>query len=1097
MASVIHQLAAIITTNPDKFVRGIDRAILKTKQFGRAWATVGKGIATAASRITIAVTAMSALSIKRFAQLERTMARVQGVTGTAGKAFDKLNAAALKMGATTEFTANQAAEAMEQLGLAGFKTNAIIAALPGTLQLATAAQIDIATASNIAAKTMKAFGFEAKDLGRINDTLVATFTRSNTNILQLAEALKPVGPVARAVGVSLEDTAAILAKMADAGFQGSLGGTALRNAFIRLASPSSKAKKILQELGVNAIDPLFVKLKKITKGMNEAANENEKLAIAAELFGVRGGPAMLAALAAGVDSIQKFSKGLKDAGGIADRLQKIQLKTLSGQFNLLKSAMDAVLITTGKKLAPAFRELVNQIKAWLDLNADEIAEKLSQAMLQLAEFAKVAVQGLIELGPAFLEVMVATRQFLQPILEFMLLHPQLMGMLLALKITGLLGLIPAVVSLTTALFSLNAVILTGLIPSMGTLITVTIPQLIGAFAAMWTSTGALTGKMLALSVAVKALTIIGLAVFFSQIAISMGLVGEKAKDLNIQIAETNRLVREGLKLTQKQINVAGGDPRSTPQLQDVRRQLVQRRGGAIRRQSRQQGLADKAFRPGEQIVDKIGTVGGFFGKTAQEIERDAAQANATAAKAEANAIQKQIDQIDKLIKARKAEAQQSRKAIADKKQAAQVRKNDEAARRRGGRQPITAAQKEAAGKRAKGLDAAEGIVGGAELQGLEERFPGLGQARTVAAKGTGLQLQRLFGTMGAGPQRARELATGVSGKRGDERESALRSALASIKAMNEARQKEKETIEAATQLLDDNNDSLDEFEQNMLDLHRAHEIGSDDASKLNVRIRELREQLNRGAIDSEDFARALKNLNLEQQEAIRAAKEKEIQEKRQRMLRLLRGRGTEEDVQFLRDQQRAARLARFDSQLGQLFNNTFGLNRTVQRMNTTFRDVGRRVSGFGRRISGAASQVGGGGGDGGGASQRFTRFASFMNSTAGQIQLMQNNVNLLQQNLRVVDTGRRQQQILRQIRQLMSNIAALRRNAPPPAFIGFSGDGPFFADPGLVGGAGRQAGAMGVNITMNVSEPLTAGDAAHLLDRMNLEIQRTGTPRVF
>jgi len=337
-----------------------------TKQvagLGSSFSALGKVASIAggivASAFILRITAGIASIIPTFAKFESTMVRVGGVTNTlATRDFAMLEAAAKKAGATTRFTATESAGAMEALGLAGLTTREIMASLPGALQLASAAQIDIATSASIAAKTMKAFGLEATDIGRINDTLVSTFTRSNTTILQLAEALKPVGPVAKAAGVSLEDTSAVLAKMADAGFSGSLGGTALRNALIRLASPSTKAARILKDLGVDSVDPLFTKLEKLQAGIEGAAGETEKLQIASEVFGIRGGPAMLAVLDSGVMSLRDFSAELKDAGGIAERLEQAQLKTLTGQFDLMRSAIEGAVLEIGEAMNPVLMVMV-------------------------------------------------------------------------------------------------------------------------------------------------------------------------------------------------------------------------------------------------------------------------------------------------------------------------------------------------------------------------------------------------------------------------------------------------------------------------------------------------------------------------------------------------------------------------------------------------------------------------------------------------------------------------------------------------------------------------------------------------------------------
>jgi len=1147
MARVIHELAALITSNPDRFVRGLDRAILKTKELGRQWATVARGIGTAATRITVAVTAVSALSIKRFAELERTMTKVGAVTNTLRtKHFAQLETAALKMGATTEFTANQAAQAMEQLGLAGFNTTEIISALPGTLQLATAAQIGIADSASIAAKTMKAFGFEAGDLGRINDTLVATFTRSNTNILQLAEALKPVGPVARAVGVSLEDTSAILAKMADAGFQGSLGGTALRNAFIRLAAPSSRAAKILRDLGVKAIDPLFTKLRKISKGMENAANENVKLAIAAELFGTRGGPAMLAVLAANVDELENFSQGLKDAAGIAERIQKAQLETLIGQFNLLKSAVDAVAIEVGKKLAPTFQRLQKGMKEWIDLNAADIATRIAGAMKLLAEFAVTAAKGLSELAPTFLEVFRAASAFMRPITEFMLAHPQLMGMLLALKITGLLGVTNAFIALTAAIWSTVAAILTGLIPAIKAgviasfmrLITVVIPQLIGVFLALIGKTSLLSGKMVLLSVALKAVIVIGLVPAMIAMTEVMGLFGKEASSAKEQLEQFDKvargIAREGKKFRNRLLGdfekeeaaeLARAKEEAEKKKEEEDKKLPPKERIANRQAKvdatlkqidadiKAQETAGRLLKPTLADAQKesdeaqaktlgvgdraVGAVIGLAGQeTSGKVALDLAKATTEKRLQIVLEMQNRIENnLKDLRRKREFEEKKGAQNVSDFK----IKLMDEEQAKQDLLTKAVAAQKkEAAAKLAREQKGVESLVSGAELSRLEERFPGLGTARTVADKGSRDQLFRFFQTRGGKAGDNLAAATQAKAAKGQDREAILRRALAAIKAINEEREKEKQKIEQTKAAMEANKATLDGFADAIQRLSEEGQIGDASAKRFAKRIAELRKQLDAGKLNSDDFKNALRDLNNEQQRAIQMQKEKEAQERRQRMLRLIRGKGSQSDREFLREQQQAARLARFDARLQSLFNNTFGLNRTVQTLNKSFRNAGRHVERFGQRINQAAPSGGGGGGGGQAPTieQAFANLSRFLGSRTGQMIQLQNQIALLQNSMGLVDTFRSRRRIARQIDFLQQQIAQLRR-LPPPPFVGLSGDGPFFADPGLVGGAGRGLSGGAVNIVMNVSERLTPGDAANLLNMMNLEIQRTGTPRVF
>src|SRR5690606_5467717 len=196
------------------------------------------------------------------------------------------------------FMASQAAEAIEQMGLAGLKTDEIITALPGALNLAAAAGVSIADAADVASKTMRAFGANAEELTHINDVLVKTFTTANTDMSQLAEAMKHAAPVSKGLGVSLEDTAAAIAKMSDAGFQGSIAGTALRNILSRLAGATPETISKLQSFGVVTQDSSG-KMRPFLDILEDIENSAMTSADILNVFGQRGGPQLMALLEVG------------------------------------------------------------------------------------------------------------------------------------------------------------------------------------------------------------------------------------------------------------------------------------------------------------------------------------------------------------------------------------------------------------------------------------------------------------------------------------------------------------------------------------------------------------------------------------------------------------------------------------------------------------------------------------------------------------------------------------------------------------------------------------------------------------------------------
>ena len=185
---------------------------------------------------------------------EQSVAKLGAITRADEASLKALEAAARKLGETTLFTASQSAEAMTFLGMAGFKTNQILAATPGMLNLAQAAGSDLAETADIASNILSGFSLEADQMGRVGDVLSATFTSSNTTLQMLGDTLKYAAPVASAAGASLEEVAAMAGLLGNVGIQGSMAGTALRAAFLRLSAPPKMAADAIEELGLSVKD---------------------------------------------------------------------------------------------------------------------------------------------------------------------------------------------------------------------------------------------------------------------------------------------------------------------------------------------------------------------------------------------------------------------------------------------------------------------------------------------------------------------------------------------------------------------------------------------------------------------------------------------------------------------------------------------------------------------------------------------------------------------------------------------------------------------------------------------------------------------------
>ena len=329
----------------------LDNVAAKARKMGLALTAMGG-----------AITGVTALSVKSFVAFEQAIANTGAVSNATAAEMDDLTKVAKEMGRTTVFTATESAKALSFLAMAGFNVKESTQALPGVLNLAAAAQIDLAQAADITSNVLSGYGFQVEQLSRVNDVLAKAFTSANTDLVQLGEAMKLAGPVASAAGIRFEESAASLALMGNAGFQASLAGTALRGAITRMLTPTAAMEDVMQKLGVSFTDsrgellPLVDIVAKLEKSGMSAGD-------AMQIFGQRAGPAMLALISQGSEALQTMTGELNNAGGTADDISRRQLDTLGGQLKLLKSAVDGLAIELGTVLAPVIRAAAEKISA--------------------------------------------------------------------------------------------------------------------------------------------------------------------------------------------------------------------------------------------------------------------------------------------------------------------------------------------------------------------------------------------------------------------------------------------------------------------------------------------------------------------------------------------------------------------------------------------------------------------------------------------------------------------------------------------------------------------------------------------------------------
>lgn len=293
------------------------------------------------------------------ADFEQSMNRVGVLTGATDTQFEALSDQAKELGRTTQFSASQAADAMGFLGMAGFRTDEILGAMPQTLQLAAAAQMDLAQAADITSNVMSGYGMEVEQLGHINDVLVKSFTSANTDLGQLGEAMKYAGPVANSAGVRFEEAAAALSLMGNAGIQGSMAGTSLRGAISRVLSPTKQMRSAMQRAGLQFTNAQG-RLLPLADIIEQLEPHAEDAGLFMELFGQRAGPAMAALVSQGSDELRRLDRDLQGSAGTAGRVADAQMQGFEGAMRRMRSATEGVAIAIGERLNPSLQSMVDR-----------------------------------------------------------------------------------------------------------------------------------------------------------------------------------------------------------------------------------------------------------------------------------------------------------------------------------------------------------------------------------------------------------------------------------------------------------------------------------------------------------------------------------------------------------------------------------------------------------------------------------------------------------------------------------------------------------------------------------------------------------------
>jgi len=324
-----------LTANIAPFRKGLNKAERAMDKFGRNMQRTGKNLSM---KLTAPLAALGAVSFNVFKGFEAEMSKVKAVSGATAEEFKALSDNAKDLGASTMFTAREVAQLQTEFAKLGFTATEITKVTESTLALAQASGSDLARAAEVAGSTLRAFGLDASETGRVTDVMAKSFSTSALDMEHFANSMSFVAPVAKSAGMSIEETSAMLAVLANAGIKGSKAGTALR--------------RIISEIGATG--------KPTAEALKDLASKGLNLADAKDEVG-RSAQSALLILSEGVDQIKPLTKEFENSAGAAQEMADIMGDNAFGAGKRLESAMEGLGISIGEILAEGIVPMIEKL----------------------------------------------------------------------------------------------------------------------------------------------------------------------------------------------------------------------------------------------------------------------------------------------------------------------------------------------------------------------------------------------------------------------------------------------------------------------------------------------------------------------------------------------------------------------------------------------------------------------------------------------------------------------------------------------------------------------------------------------------------------
>lgn len=323
---------------------------------------------------------------------ESAMSQVGAVSGASAEDMELLTAKAEEMGEKTKFSATESAEAFNYMAMAGWKTEDMLDGIEGIMNLAAASGADLATTSDIVTDALTAMGYEAKDAGRLADVMAAASSNANTNVELMGSTFQYAAPLVGALGYSMEDTAVAIGLMANAGIKGEKAGTALRSMFNRLSAPPKQCAEEMEKLGISLTDN-DGKMKDLNTVITELRikfanlSETEATAAAKHIAGAEAMSGLLAIVNATDQDFQKLTVAVNESSGAAEKMAEIMQDNVSGQFTLLQSKIQGIMIRLFKQGSDSMKNGIKTVGDALDkVNWNKVGDEIGKFATKAADF---------------------------------------------------------------------------------------------------------------------------------------------------------------------------------------------------------------------------------------------------------------------------------------------------------------------------------------------------------------------------------------------------------------------------------------------------------------------------------------------------------------------------------------------------------------------------------------------------------------------------------------------------------------------------------------------------------------------------------------